>query len=54
MLSELKFDIKSLTLVPGKSGIFEVLVDGKKVYSKVETGQFPEPDQVLKLVRAKL
>ncbi|MBI5396536.1 MAG: SelT/SelW/SelH family protein [Verrucomicrobia bacterium] len=54
MLSELKFDIKSLTLVPGKGGIFEVLVDGKKVYSKIETGQFPEPDQVLKLIRAKL
>ncbi len=54
MLSELKFDIKPLTLVPGKGGIFEVLVDGKSVYSKAETGQFPEPEQVLKLIRAKL
>jgi len=54
LLTQLKFDIQSLTLVPGRGGIFEVLVDGTPVYSKSETGQFPDPDHVLKLIRAKL
>ncbi len=33
-------------LVPGVNGIFDVLVDGKLVFSKAEVGRFPEPDEV--------
>lgn len=54
MLTEFKPDIKSLTLIPGTGGVFEVSVDGKKIYSKIETGQFPEPDAIVKAIRAKL
>jgi selenoprotein W-related protein len=50
----LKQDIRSLTLVPAGGGVFEVSVDGKKIYSKKETGQFPDPAVILKTVRAKL
>ena len=48
----LKQDIRSLTLVPKGGGVFEVSVDGKLIYSKMATGQFPEPDAILKKVRA--
>ena len=34
-------------LIEGKGGIFDVVIDGKKVYSKHETGRFPEADEIL-------
>jgi selenoprotein W-related protein len=40
--------------VPAGGGVFEVSVDGKKIYSKKQTGEFPDPTAILKAVRAKL
>jgi selT/selW/selH-like putative selenoprotein len=37
-------------LIAGGVGIFDVLVDGKRVYSKFETGRFPEPGEVVGLI----
>ena len=34
------------TLIEGSGGIFDVIVDGRLVYSKKETGRFPEPGEV--------
>jgi len=34
-------------LVPGSHGIFDVVADGKLVYSKFETGRFPNPGEVV-------
>jgi selenoprotein W-related protein len=50
----LKQDIRALTLVPGGGGRFEVIVNGRKIYSKLETGKFPDPAALLKAVRAEL
>lgn len=47
-----KQDIASLTLIPEGGGLFEVIVDGKLIYSKKATGKFPEPDDIVKEVRA--
>jgi len=33
-------------LTKGSGGVFDVVVDGKLVYSKRETGRFPEPGEV--------
>ena len=49
----LKQAIRSLTLMPSGGGAFEVTVNGEKIYSKLATGQFPEPEAILKAVRAK-
>jgi selenoprotein W-related protein len=49
----LKQDIKSLTLVPSGGGAFEVTVNGEKIHSKLSTGEFPDPEVVLKLARAR-
>ena len=46
--------IGSLKLVPSGGGAFEVSVNGNKIYSKLQTGQFPDPDAILKAVKAKL
>ncbi len=34
-------------LVRGSGGVFEVQYDGRTIYSKRETGRFPEVDEVL-------
>ena len=49
----LKQEIRSLTLVPSSGGVFEVTVNGKKIHSKQESGQFPDPDAMVKAARAK-
>ena len=38
-------------LVSGKRGDFEVVVDGKKVFSKHKLSRFPEPGEVSKIIR---
>jgi len=50
----LKQRIGSLKLVPSGGGAFEISVNGKKIYSKLETGEFPDFDAILKTVKAKL
>lgn len=38
-------------LIPGSGGVFDVVVDGKKVFSKHEKGRFPEPGEVVKALK---
>jgi selenoprotein W-related protein len=49
----LKHDIQSLTLVPSSGGAFEVTMNGERVHSKLATGEFPNPEAILKLARAR-
>ena len=49
---KLKGDLASLTLVPGTGGAFEITVNGKKIFSKLASGEFPEPETIVKQVRA--
>lgn len=39
------FGLKA-NLIPGKDGIFDVIVDGEKIYSKFKAGRFPNPGEV--------
>lgn len=39
-------------LIPGGGGIFDVKVGGKLIYSKHETGQFPENELILGKIAA--
>ena len=43
--------IADLTIVMGSKGIFDVVVDGRTLYSKHETGRHAEPGEVLALFR---
>ena len=36
-----------LELIPSTGGVFEVVVDGVLVYSKKETGEFPDEQQLV-------
>lgn len=34
-------------LIAGGGGIFDVVVDGTRIYSKHETGRFPDTNEIL-------
>ena len=46
LLETYKQRISSLELEPSGGGCFELTVGEKLVYSKLETGEFPDPDQL--------
>jgi selT/selW/selH-like putative selenoprotein len=35
-----------VTVVPGESGSFEVFLNRRKIFSKLNSGRFPEPNEV--------
>ena len=37
-------------LVAGGGGVFDVFVDGNLVYSKAQTGRFPDPGEVTQIL----
>jgi selenoprotein W-related protein len=42
--------IKSFELVPFGDGRFEVFKNGRKLYSKLETGEFPKEEEIVSRV----
>jgi selenoprotein W-related protein len=40
-----------VTLIPSAGGVFEVTANGKKIYSKIATGEFPDPDAIVREVQ---
>jgi selenoprotein W-related protein len=50
----LKQQIRELKLIPSGGGCFELTVNGELVYSKLQTGKFPDEQQVLSKVSAML
>ncbi|RSL32749.1 SelT/SelW/SelH family protein [Salibacterium salarium] len=40
-------NIDSIQLITGSGGVFEVTVNGEKVYSKKETGSFPDEEKLV-------
>lgn len=50
LLKNYEHVIESLTLIPSDGGRFEVSVNGKLVYSKLETKRHAEAGEVLNLI----
>jgi selenoprotein W-related protein len=44
--------IKSLTLIPSGGGAFEIHANGKLLHSKLQTGDWPDFDAVVKKVKS--
>jgi selenoprotein W-related protein len=38
-------------MTPGGGGVFDVVVDGKTVFSKKAIGRFPEPGEVVSMLQ---
>ena len=54
MAAELKKNLGAdTTLTPGSSGVFDVIVDGKTVFSKKQVGRFPNDGEVLEMLKQK-
>ena len=49
LLSNYQHVIADLTLVTGGAGVFDVVVDGRNIYAKGETGRHAHPGEVLQL-----
>ena len=47
LLNRFKQDITSLSLAPYADGRFEVIVNEETIYSKLETGEFPDETSIL-------
>jgi selenoprotein W-related protein len=53
LLDSLKQKISGLTLVPAGGGCFELSVNGDLIYSKLQSGQFPDEHWALEAVSAR-
>jgi selenoprotein W-related protein len=52
MGDELKKNLDAeIELIAGSNGIFDVSLDGEMIFSKSAKGRFPEPDEIINLVR---
>lgn len=54
VLSGFEQAVSEWTLIPSGGGRFEVTVDGELVYSKAQTGRFPEPHEIQEAIKARL
>lgn len=50
ILKKYEGKIESISLIPGKGGVFEVVMDGELVFSKIQLGRHAEPGEVVRLV----
>ncbi len=54
MLEEWEGRLGALEVIPGGGGIFDVHVDGELVFTKSMLGRYPDPDDVLPLLRERI
>jgi selenoprotein W-related protein len=47
LLPRYKRAISRYVLIPSKGGCFELSVGGKRLYSKLETGSFPDEESLI-------
>ena len=51
LLSTFEEELDELTLIPGTGGIFEIHVNGKRIWSRKEQQGFPDIRELKQLVR---
>jgi len=54
LLTTLKQKIKDFVLIPSGGGAFELKVNGELIYSKLQTGRFPDEQWALEAVMSQL
>jgi selenoprotein W-related protein len=54
LLSTFKQQIRDLKLVPSKGGCFELSANGDLLYSKLQTGKFPDEKAMIDAVGERL
>ena len=51
LLSTFEQEIGSVALSPGMGGVFDVSVNGERIWSRKDTGRFPDIKELKQLVR---
>ena len=41
----------NVQLIPGHGGVFEVTLDNRLIYTKSNTGRFPEAEEITKIIK---
>jgi len=54
LLTTFADELGEVALVPGTGGIFEVRLDGERLWSKKEAGRFPEPKEIKQIIRDRI
>ena len=54
ILEEWEGSVSTLEVVTGSGGIFDVHVDGELVFTKSMLGRYPDPGEVMPLLRSAL
>lgn len=50
ILREFEADIETITIIPSDGGRFEVTVNGKLIYSKLQTGRHVNQGELVQLI----
>jgi len=50
LIKNFQHDLESITLATGSKGVFDVHVNGDLLFSKSESGRFPENGELVKLM----
>lgn len=51
LFNEFRAEIGELILIPSSGGVFEVDVDGKRIFSKKELGRHAEEGEIARLMK---
>lgn len=52
MEEELQKEINAdVELIPGSGGIYEITVDGRMIFSKFKSKRFPDPGEIVSLIK---
>jgi selenoprotein W-related protein len=54
LLDKYELQVGEIALVPSSGGRFEVTVDGELVFSKLAQKRFPEDEELIELVGARI
>ncbi|MFQ5934133.1 MAG: Rdx family protein [Dehalococcoidia bacterium] len=54
VMREYEYDIESFKLITGGGGKFEVSIDSETVFSKLETGRFPDASEIKDAIKMRL
>jgi selenoprotein W-related protein len=54
LTSTYKNRLESITLIPAGDGEFDIELDGELVYTKLETGVFPDHSAITEAIDARL
>ena len=54
LLTTFETDLRSVSLIPGSGGVFEVRLNGELIFSRKDAQRFPEAKELKQLVRDRI